>query len=125
MKPSSKNILFKLSFFLALAASALLAFIPDYRGLPSMLSFSDLLNHLIAFTLLFLLLKGAYPALAVKNVFVLLFAYALGIEALQYLLPSRSAELSDIGADTAGLLTGYLLMILLNKASLTKDIFSH
>ncbi len=124
MKPSNKNLLFKLFFFLALAASALLAFIPDYSALPSVLSFSDLLNHLIAFSILFLLLKGAYPSLAVNNIFALLFAYAFGIEVLQYLLPTRSAALSDIGADAAGLLTGYLLMILFNKASITKDIFS-
>lgn len=124
MKPSSKKILFKLFFFLALAGSALLAFIPDYSALPSVISFSDLLNHLIAFIILFLLLKGAYPSLSSSNIFILLFAYALGIEAVQFLLPTRSAALSDIGADTAGLLTGYLLTILFNKASITKDIFT-
>ena len=124
MKPSNKNILFKLFFFLALAASALLAFIPDYSALPSFVSFSDLLNHLTAFAILFLLLKGAYPSLAVRNIVILLYAYALGIETVQYLLPTRSAAWSDIGADAAGLLTGYLLMILFNKASITKDIFT-
>ena len=124
MKPSNKTALFKLFFLLALTGSAVLAFIPDYSALPPLVSFSDLLNHISAFTVLFLLLKGAYPAFSVRNIVILLFAYALWIEAIQYLLPTRHAAWSDIGADAAGLLTGYLIMILLTKTSITKDIFT-
>ncbi|WP_345974078.1 VanZ family protein [Sulfurimonas sp. HSL3-7] len=124
MKPLSKNIVFKLFFSIALPAGALLAFIPDYSALPAIVSFSYLINHLIAFCILFVLLKGTYPSLAVNRAFILLFAYALGIEAVQYFLPTRSASWRDLGADAAGLLTGYLLMILLNKLSITKDIFT-
>jgi VanZ family protein len=81
-----------------------LAILPNYDALPPIVSFSDLLNHAVAFFVLFLLLRCSHPRLTRNNALLLLFLYALLIEAVQYFLPTRFAALSDVAADGAGLL---------------------
>ncbi len=104
----NKITLFKILLYLALTAITILAFLPNYNALPVFLSFSDLLNHTIAFIVLYLLLAGAYPLLEWKYFIFLLLLYALWIEGVQYFLPTRCASWSDIAADSVGLLLGYL-----------------
>jgi len=103
------SLLSKLLFYTALSAITTLAFLPNYDALPPLVNFSDLLNHAIAFAVLFILLKIAHPNLILKQSVTSLTAYALWIEAVQYFLPTRFASLSDVLADSVGILIGYAL----------------
>lgn len=124
MKASIKIYLFRIVFYITLAAVTLLAFLPNYDALPPIVSFSDLLNHTVAFAVLYVLFTQAHPSLLTKHtVFALLF-YAVLIEAVQYFLPTRYASGSDIIADAAGVLTGYLILFQLKRFLYTKDLFS-
>jgi VanZ family protein len=113
--------LFQIVFYIALSAVSVLAVLPDYDALPPIVSFSDLLNHAVAFFVLYLLLRCSHPRLTRKNALLLLFAYALLIEAVQYFLPTRFAALSDVAADGAGLLAALPLYPLLVRFSLCPD----
>ena len=124
MSTSIKTAFFKTLFFTALTAISTLGFLPDYDALPPIVSFSDLLNHTVAFTVLFILFRLSYPALMTKHIIIALSSYALLIEAVQYYLPTRYAAWSDIGADIAGILIGYFLMILFRRLPYTKNLFS-
>jgi VanZ family protein len=96
--------LFQIVFYIVLSAVSVLAVLPDYDALPPIVSFSDLLNHAVAFFVLYLLLRCAHPHLTRNHALLLLFGYALLIEAVQYFLPTRYAAFSDVAADAAGLL---------------------
>ena len=101
------SLLFKFLLYTTLGAITTLAFLPNYDALPPLVSFSDLLNHAVAFIVLFILLKMAYPKLSLKYSVAFLLAYALWIEAVQYFLPTRFASWSDVLADSVGILIGY------------------
>jgi len=101
------SLLFKLLFYTALGAITTLAFLPNYDALPPLVNISDLLNHAVAFIVLFMLLKMAHPKLVLKQSISFLIAYALWIEAVQYFLPTRFASWSDVLADSVGILIGY------------------
>ena len=124
MNPRLLTTLFRILFYIAFTAITLLAFLPNYDGLPPIVSFSDLLNHTLAFTVLFILFRQAYPTFRTKQIVITLFFYAVLIEAVQYFLPARYASWSDIGADGAGLLLGYLILSLLKRFTYTKNLFS-
>ena len=87
-----------------------MAFLPDYSGLPEVVSISGIINHFIAFFVLFLLFKYSYPNLTCKQRIYLLIAYAFFIEIVQYFLPTRVAELLDIVVDVLGIYTAYFLL---------------
>ena len=118
-----QTILFRTLFYINLILITILAFLPDYDALPPIVSFSDLLNHTLAFTVLFLLFRSAYTQLALKYVFALLLTYALFIEVVQYFLPTRFASFSDILADSVGLGIGYLLSKVLLRITYIKNLF--
>ncbi len=124
MNPHLLTTLFKIFFYITFIAITLLAFLQNYDVLPPIVSFSDLLNHALAFTVLFILFRQAHPALRTKQIVITLFFYAVLIEAVQYFLPTRYASWSDIGADGAGLLLGYLILSLLKRFTYTKNLFS-
>jgi len=109
--------LFLLLFYTAVVAITTLAFLPDYDALPPIVSFSDLLNHTVAFTTLFILLRFAHPTLQVYYTFGILLTYAFWIELVQYFLPTRFASWSDIGADSVGLVLGFIILRLLQRKS--------
>ena len=123
MNTSIKTAFFKTLFLIALTAITILAFLPNYDALPPIISFSDLLNHSIAFVVLYLLAAQAYPALSIKHTALFLVSYAFFIEAVQYYLPTRFASWSDIGADVAGLVIGFIIMILFRRLPYTKNTF--
>ena len=123
MNIPARTTLFKVLFFTVLAAITTLAFLPNYDALPPIVSFSDLLNHTAAFVVLYILMTQAHPTLLIKHVVLFLVAYAFFIEAVQYYLPTRFASWSDIGADIAGLVIGYITMILLRRLPYTKNLF--
>ena len=107
--------IFILLFYTAIISITILAFLPDYDALPPIVSFSDLLNHTIAFITLFILLRLAHPALATNYAIGVLLIYAFWIELVQYFLPTRFASWSDIGADSVGLVLGFLIVKLFQK----------
>jgi VanZ family protein len=100
-------------FYTVLVIISVLAVLPDYDNLPELASFSDKLNHVAAFAVLFILFEPAHPGLDTSKRFFLLFFYALMIEIVQYFLPTRTADIYDIAADTAGILVGGALIPLL------------
>ncbi len=97
----------KFLFFSVLTAITTLAFLPNYNALPDVVSFSDILNHFLAFLVLTFLFKFAYPAL--KNILhvILLTLYAIFIEVVQYFLPTRYADPMDILFDLFGIALAY------------------
>ena len=105
----------KILFFLTLTAVTILAFLPNYDALPPFVSFSDLLNHALAFAVLYILFKKAYPSFSTVRIILPLLLYAVWIESVQYFLPTRYASLSDIAADSVGLLAAYLVTFLFRK----------
>ena len=124
MNSSLHTIFFKVLLLVALTAITILAFLPDYDSLPPIVSFSDLLNHTIAFTVLYILARQSFPALHIKYSVIALTAYAFFIEAVQYYLPTRFASWSDIGADVTGLFIGYISMLVFRRLPYTKNLFS-
>ena len=111
------TLLFKTLFFISLAAISTLAFLPDYNALPPIVSFSDLLNHTVAFVVLFILGHFAYPSILLKHLTTALILYAFFIEAVQYFLPTRFASWSDISADIVGLVIAYITINLFRHLS--------
>ncbi|MDA3946886.1 MAG: VanZ family protein [Helicobacteraceae bacterium] len=109
-------------FYFTFIAITVIAFLPNYNALPSIASCNDLYNHAIAFTVLYMLLAGAYSALAFKQRILFFFALAFSIEGIQYFLPTRDAALSDIAADIVGLLFGYFIVLFVKKARLKKVV---
>jgi len=95
---------------MAFTAITILAFLPNYDNLPDIVSFSDLLNHTLAFTTLAVLLQKAYTSLPYSKIVVRLAFYAVGIEVVQNFLPTRVASLSDIAADVTGLLLAFIIL---------------
>lgn len=91
-------------FWLTWSAVTLLAFIPSYAELPDLVSFSDLLNHAVAFFVLTLLLSFTYTFMNLRQIAMLTLLYAVFIEAVQYFLPTRHASFADIIADSVGML---------------------
>jgi len=103
-------VIAKLLFFSALTVITVLAFLPNYNALPDVVSFSDVLNHFLAFLVLTFLFKFAYPAL--KNILhvILLTLYAVFIEIVQYFLPTRYADPVDILFDMFGIALAYAII---------------
>ncbi len=97
----------RLLFYTLLVIVLVLALVPP-PDLPSH-SGSDKLHHALAFTVLTLLLSLAHPTLSVALRVAALLAYGLVMEALQSFTTYRSAEWSDLLADTLGILLGLLL----------------
>lgn len=110
----------KIIFYFVLTAITVLAFSPNYNALPSIVAFSDKLNHTAAFMVLFLLLRQAYPRLSIRKIFIILITNAVWIEAIQYFLPTRSSDWKDIAADSLGMFVGYLFIYLFKRFRHTK-----
>ena len=110
MTSTFQTFLFKLLLYVALIVITTLAFLPDYDALPPIVSFSDLLNHTVAFFVLYILTHLAYPKLAAYYVIIILVAYGGFIELVQYFLPTRFASWSDIAADSVGLLLAFIII---------------
>ncbi|RLA72425.1 MAG: VanZ family protein [Epsilonproteobacteria bacterium] len=114
------NFLFKVAFFTALTAISILAVVPNYNALPEFVSFSDLLNHALAFFTLYLLLERAYPDLKQLHAILLLLLYAILIEFIQSFLPNRFAALSDVLADSAGIVAALIILPFIKKFPLCR-----
>jgi len=103
---------------MALISINTLAFLPNYDDLPSFVSVSDLLNHTMAFTVLYLLFERAHPNVSTMTRVSLLLFYGIMIEVVQYFLPTRSADPYDVIADSTGIVIAILLIRLLRRCRL-------
>ena len=105
---------YRSAFWVSLAAITWLALSPsEPEYLPEM---SDILKHLSAFSYLTVLLWLAhYRERPIRPVPLWLFGYGLGLEAVQYFLPARSAELKDLLIDAAGIFAGMAVVVLLRR----------
>lgn len=99
---------FQLLFYGALATVTLLAVIPDYDSLPDVFRISDLLDHALAFFGLTALYEAAYRRVPLPVKGLTLWGYGLGLEGIQYCLPTRACALSDWAMDGAAILAGLL-----------------
>lgn len=102
------TLLFRTAFFLTLCIVTVLALIPDYSQLPPVVNISDLLNHTAAFTVLSFLYLNSFKH-AYRVMLSFLGAYAIAIEAVQSLLPTRYASIEDIMADLLGIMLGIMV----------------
>lgn len=109
----SHPLMIRTLFWIALIGSYIAAVIPQELA-PHLGSLSDKSTHFIAFAVLTLLLRFAYPVTVLQTVMLLLF-YAVFIEVSQSFTPNRSAEWLDIVADTIGIGIGLLLYPLILK----------
>ncbi|MGZ5209018.1 MAG: VanZ family protein [Sulfuricurvum sp.] len=101
---------FRFSFFIALIAISILAFLPNYSALPSIVSISDLINHAVAFTVLSVLYSLSYPYYSLKQTLLTLIGYGIFIEIVQAFLSTRYASIEDVLADSVGLIIGLVLL---------------
>jgi len=96
----------KIIFINLVVIISYLAFLPNYDELPELTSFSDVLNHFIAFITLAVFLDFGFQ-LRTKQAFIILVLYGVFIESVQYFLPTRAFDLMDILVDSAGLVFYY------------------
>jgi len=111
--PVQYSVIYKRLFWLALAASYILAIVPQEMA-PEIQEFSDKTLHFIAFSVLTLLLSMSYRIVWWKSVGYMLF-YAVFIEFSQYFTPNRCAEFLDVVADSIGIALGLFLYALYKK----------
>jgi len=104
---SEKSVTVRLLFWTALAASYLLAVLPQDH-VPRLTPFNDKGNHFLAFSVLTVLLLHAYRIKYAKA-FLWMFLYGCLIEVSQYFAVNRSSEIMDIVADGIGAMGGIVL----------------
>ncbi|MDM0110741.1 VanZ family protein [Variovorax sp. J22R133] len=110
---ASKQNFKRWSFWVAALVVLVLALMPFVpREIPS--TGWDKTNHMLAFAVLALLGRAAYPRRAM-SVLTGLLAYGALIEVLQSLTPSRVAEWGDLLGDGVGLVLAYVIGLALDK----------
>jgi VanZ family protein len=92
---------------LLLLACSWLAFDPNPG--PFDVSGRDKLNHALAFAALAFAARQGFPRVAARRIGTALLGYGVFIELVQSQIPARSAELTDLLADAAGIAAGALL----------------
>ena len=107
---SKNRALFRVLFLTSLLIISYLAFLPNYDNLPEVASFSDILNHTLAFFVLYILLDFSQITTKVYKKILFFLFYAIFIEVVQYFLPTRCADFYDIVADTSGVFLAYYSM---------------
>lgn len=104
IRPAIALRAWRLAFGLCVLAVLVLALMPTDLTMPS--TGWDKSNHLLAFSVMALLGRRAYPGQTVAVLSSLL-AYGALIEVLQSFTPNRFAEWQDLVADAAGLALGW------------------
>ncbi|MEJ2489699.1 MAG: VanZ family protein [Sulfurovaceae bacterium] len=98
---------YKTIFFLTLLIIEFLA--TATKGVEQITLGWDKLNHLAAFSVLYILFSLAFRQVSVVLKVVLLIAYGLQIEIAQHFLPPREFSLLDVIADMLGILFGFFI----------------
>ena len=70
----------------------------------------DKANHFIAFLTLYVTLSLGYPKLAIVTKALILLAFGIQIEVVQYFLPNREFSLLDVLADGVGIFMGMIVV---------------
>lgn len=70
----------------------------------------DKANHFIAFLTLYVTLSLGYPKLEVFKKVLILLAFGVQIEVVQYFLPNREFSLLDVLADGVGIVMGIIVV---------------
>ncbi len=108
--------LFQILLFLALCIT--LAVATSKSDLTSATGINDKVAHILTFLLLGLLVRPAFPLAASRlQPYLWLLTYGLGIEVIQYFIPTRSFSLLDLTADAAGLLLSVALALTIRQAT--------
>ena len=112
--PSRKIVVFRAMLLMALIVITHLA--TTSTQYPVVEDISDKANHILAFSVLALLIDFSFPSreFGLAKVSVLL-GYGLAIEIIQYFLPYRTASLFDVVADAAGLLVYWFSLPVLRQ----------
>jgi VanZ family protein len=112
-------LIWRLGFFGPLLVCTYLALVPEPPDNP-VFRLSDVILHAAAFSYLTFALVLMHQgvqlnrALAIKATLLML-GYGIFLEAVQWFVPERSAELKDLGVDLLGILVGLLLAGLLAR----------
>jgi len=96
------------SFFICIIAIEYLA--TTTREISVVTNSWDKANHFVAFMVLYILLSLGYKHLSLIKKILILLAFAVQIEVVQYFIPGREFSLLDIFADMVGMGIGYIMM---------------
>jgi VanZ family protein len=98
------NKLAKPILYITLITIDILAFSPS--GVDHISTGWDKANHFVAFFTLYILLHLAYTHLSMTIKILLLLAFAVHIEVVQYFIPNREFSFLDVLADMIGVMIG-------------------
>lgn len=107
-----KYLSWRLLFYAVISVVLVLALVPSNTSLPT--TGWDKSNHFLAFGVLAFLAHKSYKP-NFYTLFFGLFIYGGTIELLQSLTPTRSGEITDLIADSVGILIGYGICRFSNK----------
>ena len=101
------NNLFKYTFFICIVVIEYLATTTIEISIVE--NSWDKANHFIAFMVLYILISLSYKNLSLLKRVMILLAFAVQIEIVQYFIPGRDFSLLDIFADMIGVFIGFIL----------------
>ena len=106
--------------FLLFTAISIIAFLPNYNGLPPVVTISSVLNHMIGFFVLAGFLHVSFEFKIQTKILVLLM-YGFFIESVQYFLPNRFFDFFDIVVNMFGVGLFYLLIFWFKKYTMQNN----
>lgn len=83
----------------------------------------DKLNHILAFSVLYIVFSFSYNKINTPFKFVLLLFLGLLIEVIQYFIPTREFSFYDLVANLVGIAFGYILYKLIRPSKYRKNYF--
>lgn len=101
----------QLASLLLLLAVMAFALVPSYwpRHVGNIWDISDKILHCVTFAILAIWFSGQYERSSYWKLVTGLLIFGALIEACQYMVPYRTAELGDMVADIVGILCGFLI----------------
>lgn len=105
--------IYRFIFWLCLTSIFVLATIP--LNIPKIdVSYSDKINHVVAFIILWILFTHAY-LLKIWLAFIVLLGYGFLLECIQRFIPYRDFSWLDLIADAVGLSIGFIMSFFLTQ----------
>lgn len=106
---------YKMSLWICIIVIEFLALIPKgIKLVDNKFNASGAIEHIFAFIVLYILLQLAYTRFSMTKKILLLFIFAIQLEAIQYFVPSRSVNFWDLVADMFGVMIIILLYFVIN-----------